>query len=89
MKSTTVSIRLPDCDLAQIDRLAGEFSVERATIIRRLVTVGVCGLLRYEKYCESFDWPRSGRMSLDILPSGTCAEEGIEKTLAKIVDVSS
>ena len=83
MKSTTVSIRLPNTELAELDRLSKELSVERASMIRRFITAGLCGLLRYEDSGESFDWPRTGRISLDVLPVGGATEEDMEEVLAK------
>jgi hypothetical protein len=83
MKSTTVSIRLPNSELAQIDRLSKELSVERASMIRRFITAGLCGLLRYEDSGDSFDWPRTGRISMDVLPVGVSTEEDVEVVLAK------
>lgn len=69
MPSETVSIRLPKELLTQIDRLAEEMAIERMTIIRRFIKVGVEGLIRYEESEESADWPREGRMKLEILPA--------------------
>jgi len=66
MSSETVSIRLPKEILKQIDRLAEEMAIERMTIIRRLIKVGVEGLVRYENSGEPADWPREGRMQLEI-----------------------
>jgi hypothetical protein len=68
MALKVVSLRLEESDLGQIDHLAELMAVDRTTIIRRLVSVGVEGLVKYENSAVSADWPREGRMRLNVLP---------------------
>lgn len=74
MTSQTVSIRIPKNELSEIDRLADILEVDRATIIKRCVTVGVGGLLNFEKSGEPFNWPRKGQMALSILPDSVLCD---------------
>jgi predicted DNA-binding protein len=67
MTSKVVSIRLPESELQSIDELATKMAIERATIIRRLISVGVQGLSEYEASADSADWPREGRMQLKVI----------------------
>lgn len=66
MAMEAISVRLEQTDIEEIDRLARQMAVDRTTIIRRLISVGVEGLLHYEKSAASADWPREGRMRLKI-----------------------
>lgn len=66
MAMKAISVRLQKTDIDEIDRLAELMAVDRTTIIRRLISVSVDGLLEYEKSAASADWPREGRMRLKI-----------------------
>jgi len=66
MAMEAISVRLEKTDVAEIDRLATGMAVDRTTIIRRLISVGVDGLLKYEKSAASADWPRQGRLKMKV-----------------------
>ncbi|WP_425486543.1 ribbon-helix-helix protein, CopG family [Coraliomargarita sinensis] len=61
-----VSVRIEKTEIEEIDRLAYSMEVDRTTIIRRLISVGVEGLLHYEKSAASADWPRKGRLKMRV-----------------------
>jgi predicted DNA-binding protein len=60
--SQTVSIRLSASDLAEMDRIADQLSIERPLMIKRFIREGLKGMLDYEKSGEPFNWPRDGQM---------------------------
>ena len=67
MASKVVSLRLDDSELKKIDQLAANMAVDRTAIMRRLILVGLEGLLDYERSSDSPDWPREGRMKLRVV----------------------
>ncbi|PXA03878.1 hypothetical protein DDZ13_09565 [Coraliomargarita sinensis] len=86
MKSHTVSIRLSDSDLAELDRIADRLSIERPLMIKRFIKEGLKGMLEFENSGEPFNWPRDGQMRLVVDWDLGLTEGQERKILQKMVD---
>ena len=60
MKTTTISMRLPEKEVRRIERLAGEFGTERPTFLKHALQRGMTDLM-FERACQAY---RDGEATL-------------------------
>ena len=60
MKTVTISLRLPNQEVDQLERLARELGIERPTLLKRALRRGAEDL-RFERACQAY---RAGEATL-------------------------
>ena len=60
-------MRVPESELAEIDRIAKKFSVDRPLMIKRFISEGLRGIQAYEQTGKPFNWPRDGQIRVEVV----------------------